>query len=389
MKKHKTKKICLITSSRSDYGLLKELIKKIKKSKKLDCHLSVTGTHLSHLHGSTYKEILADKININSKIKILKSGHTDNDISKSFSNGVFKFSNLYKKIKPDLILVLGDKFEIMTSVIAATLNRLPIAHIHGGEITEGAIDDVIRHSITKMSHLHFASTKIYQKRIIQMGENPKFVFNVGSIGLEKINEFKFKNEEYFKKKYNIDLKRKTIMICFHPVTLEPKTEKHYIEQILKALIIFNEINFIFTSSNADHGFKNIIKKIKSFVRKNKNAYYIKSFGRDNYLSCLKHSKVILGNSSSGIIEAPSLKTFTINLGKRQKGRIQSKSVINCKINTFRIKNTVKKLLVKRASNKKKYFFNPYFKKDTSKLIVRQLEKINYQNLIQKRFFDIN
>ena len=382
------RKICIITSSRADYGLLKELIKKIKKSKYFNLHLSVTGTHLSLIHGNTFKEIIDDKIKINSKIKILQTGHTENDISKSFANGVTKFSNLYKKIKPDLILILGDKFEILSSVIAATLNRIPISHIHGGEITEGAIDDVIRHSITKMSHIHFASTKSYKERIIQMGENPKYVFNVGSIGLEKIKEFKFKNKKYFKKKYNIDLKKKTIMICFHPVTLEPKTEKDYMNKILESLKLLKNVNLVFTSPNADHGFKDIIIAIKSFVKKKRGAYYVKSFGKEDYLSCANHSEIILGNSSSGIIEAPSLKTLTINLGNRQKGRIQSKSVFNCKINTLQIRKIINKLLKSKISIKNNFFFNPYYKKNTSKLILQSLEKINFEKLIQKSFFNI-
>ncbi len=381
------KKICIITSNRSEYGLIKNLIKIIGKSKKFSCHLSVTGTHLSNLHGETIKEIIADRVKVNSKIKILEKGDTEDDIAKTFSNGVLKFSRLFKKIKPELILVLGDKFEILSSVIAATLNRLPIAHIHGGEITEGAIDDAIRHSITKLSHIHFAATKKYRNRIIQMGEDPKNVFYVGSIGIEKIHNLRFKKEKYFKDKYNINLRKDTIMICFHPVTLEPRTEKKYIQSILKSLEFLSNVNLVFTSPNADHGYKNIIKAIKSFVKKNKNAYYIKSFGKEDYLSCLRLCKIVIGNSSSGIIEAPSLKTLTINLGNRQKGRIQSKSVFNCKIEVFQMKKAIKKLLNLQI-NDKKLFFNPYFKKNTSKLIIKHFEKLNFKNLIKKSFYDI-
>ena len=224
MKKYQ-KKICIITSGRADYGLLRNLIKKLYKSKRLKYHLSTTGTHLSFKHGYTIKEILKDKIQVNTKLDILNYDDSNLGISKSFSQGVLKFSKLFKKFKPDIILVLGDKFEIFSAAVAATLNQIPIAHIHGGEETIGAIDNVIRHSITKMSHIHFTSTVNYKNRVVQMGENPKYVFNVGALGLEDIKNFKFKSKNYFKEKYNIDFKKKTILVCLHPVTLEPNTEK--------------------------------------------------------------------------------------------------------------------------------------------------------------------
>ena len=381
------KKICIITSGRADYGLLRNLIKKVFESKKFKYHLSTTGTHLSAKHGYTLREILKDKVKINSKIKILNYGDSDYGISRSFSLGVVKFSKLFIKYKPDFILILGDKFEIFSAAVAATLNKIPIAHIHGGEETMGAIDNVIRHSLTKMSHLHFTSTKIHKKRVIQMGENSKFVHHVGALGLEDIDYFNFKSSSYFQKKYKINFEKKTILVCFHPVTLEPKWEKIYIKKILDALKFFRNMNIIFTAPNADHGYKDINKEIINFVKKKNFCYYIKSFGRDDYLSCLKLSNVILGNSSSGIIEAPSLKTLSINLGNRQKGRVKSKSVIDCEIETSKIQKTLKKCLNKGVVNNKNYFYNPYFKNNCSKTIVKVLEKINFHNLIKKSFFD--
>ena len=382
------KKIIIITSSRAEYGLLRLLLKKISLSKKLKYHLSITGTHLSKFHGNTIREILKDKLKISSKLKTLDNKRDDNiSISKSFSMGVEKYSKLYKKVKPQLILVLGDKYEIFSSVVAASLSRIPIAHIHGGEETIGAIDNAIRHSITKMSHIHFTSTFKHRKRVIQMGENPKFTFHVGAIGLEEFKIFKFKSKKYFKEKYRIDFKKKTILVCFHPVTLEPNTEKKYIKQILNSLKTFKNINIIFTSPNADHGYKQIDKEIKNFSKKRKNCFYIRSFGRDDFISCLKLSELILGNSSSGIIEAPSLKTISINLGNRQEGRIKSKSVIDCIIEKNSIKNLLNKFLHKRIEKKTNNYYNPYFKKDSSKNILKILENTNFENLNKKSFFD--
>ena len=386
MKKYQ-KKICIITSSRADYGLLRNLIKKLYKSKKLKYHLSVTGTHLSFKHGYTLKEILKDKNLVNKKLNILNYDDNDLGISKSFSKGVVKFSKLFQNFKPNIIVILGDRFEIFSAAVAATLNKIPIAHIHGGEETVGAIDNVIRHSITKMSHIHFTSTNDYRNRVIQMGENPKNVFNIGALGLEDINNFNFKTKKYFKEKYNINFNRKTILVCFHPVTLEPKMETIYIKKILSSLRNLKDINIIFTSPNVDQGYKNIDNKIRLFSNKRKNCFYIKSFGRDDFLSCLRLSKLILGNSSSGIIEAPSLKTISINLGERQKGRIKSKSVIDSTIGKQIIEKLIKKYLHKKIAKSKKYFYNPYFKKGSTDKILKVLENTETQSILKKPFFN--
>ena len=386
MKKYQ-KKICIITSSRADYGLLRNLIKKLYNSKKLKYHLSITGTHLSAKHGHTFKEILKDKIPVNSRLNILNYDDSDLGVSKSFSKGVIKFSKLFQKIKPNIIIILGDRFEILSAAIAATLNKIPIAHIHGGEETVGAIDNVIRHSITKLSHIHFTSTNDYRKRVIQMGENPKYVFNVGAIGLEDIKNFNFKTKKYFKNKYNINFNRKTILVCFHPVTLEPRMEIIYIKKILSSLKNFENINIIFTSPNVDQGYKNIDDKIRFFSKKRKNCFYVKSFGRDDFLSCLKLSSLILGNSSAGIIEAPSLKTISINLGDRQRGRMKSNSVINSPIEKQVIKKMIEKYLFKKVAITKNYFYNPYFKKDSTGKILKVLENTDLKRILKKNFFN--
>jgi len=386
MKKNK-KKIIVVTSSRADYGLLKNLIKKLFQSKKIKLHLSVTGTHLSLKHGKTINEILRDKVSVHSKIKIVIND-SPMGISKAFSQSVVKFSELFIKQKPDLILILGDRFEILASVIAATLNRIPIAHVHGGEETVGAIDNVIRHSITKMAHVHFASINEYKKRIIQMGENPNLVFNVGAVGLEELNKYKFKTNKYFKKNYNIDFKKKSILVCFHPVTLEPFKEQIHIRKILLALKNLKDTNIIFTSPNADQGNNKIEKEIIKFSKGKKNCFYIRSFGRSDFLSCLRLSNLMIGNSSSGIFEAPSLKTISINLGDRQQGRIKSKSVIDTHIDSIKIEKLIKKFLYKKVAISKNYFYNPYFKKDVSNRIIKVLENLETGKIIKKNFFNI-
>ena len=381
-------KICIVTSSRAEYGLLKNLIKKIQLSNRFDCHLSVTGTHLRKSHGYTVNEIIKDKIKIHSKINILNRGDSNHDISESFSKGVSKYSQLFKKIKPELLLVLGDKFEIMSSAVASTLHRIPIAHIHGGEETIGSLDNALRHTLTKMAHVHFTSTKEYRSRVIQMGERPKNVFNTGAIGLENLKKIKFYDKKFFKKKYKINFERKTIIICFHPVTLEPKTENKYFKEILHSLSYFKDCNLVFSSPNADHGYLEIIKLTKKYVKKNKNAFFIKSFGRLEFISCLKLSKVILGNSSSGIIEAPSLKTFTINLGSRQMGRIQANSVFNCEINKKNMIKIIQKIINDNIKIKNNTFFNPYFKKNSTYKIINELQKLDFSKLIKKKFFKL-
>ena len=318
---------------------------------------------------------------------ILNYDDSDLGVSKSFSKGVIEFSKLFQKFKPNIIIILGDRFEILSAAIAATLNKIPIAHIHGGEETVGAIDNVIRHSITKLSHIHFTSTNDYKNRVIQMGENPKYVFNVGALGLEDIKNFNFKTKKYFKNKYNINFKRKTILVCFHPVTLEPRMEIIYIKKILYSLKNFENINIIFTSPNVDQGYKNIDNKIRFFSKKEKNCFYVKSFGRDDFLSCLKLSSLILGNSSAGIIEAPSLKTISINLGDRQKGRMKSNSVINLPIEQQIIKKMIEKYLYKKVAINKNYFYNPYFKKDSSEKILKVLENTDLKRILKKNFFN--
>jgi len=382
------KKICVVTSSRSEYGLLKNLIFEIKKSKKLKLQLIATGMHLSARHGLTYKEIIEDNLKINIKIKILKNSDTSTAISNSTSVGIKKFSEVYNVIKPDLILILGDKFEIFSAVIAAMFSRIPIGHIHGGETTEGAIDEAIRHSITKMSHLHFVATDEYKNRVIQLGEIPRKVYLVGGLGVDTIKKTKFYKKEYLEKKMGFKLGKKNILVNFHPVTLEKNQSKKQIKEILKTLKKFKDAKIIFTMPNADQDSQIIYKEIKNFVKQNKNSTVYKSLGSLAYLSCLKFVNVILGNSSSGLLEAPTLKVPTINIGNRQKGRLKAKSVIDCQPKQKKIYSNLIKILNGKRKNASNKFKNPYGEGGASKKIINILENINYDNILQKHFINL-
>jgi GDP/UDP-N,N'-diacetylbacillosamine 2-epimerase (hydrolysing) len=298
-----------------------------------------------------------------------------------------KFTKEINKDKPDLIILLGDRHEILTIAICAMILKVPIAHIHGGEITEGAFDDQIRHAITKLSHLHFVSTEKYKKRVSQMGENKNNVHNVGSLGVENIKRIKFLKKNVIEKKLKYNLNKKNLLITFHPVTLHKQNET--IDPLLNSLGKLKDTNLLFTSPSADPGSNAIIKKIKKFVSKNKNSKFYFSLGQQLYFSCVKIFDGVVGNSSSGIIEVPSLKKGSINIGNRQKGRVVSKSIINCKNNEASIDLSLKKLLSKKFIKNVKNNKNPYYKKNTSNMIINVLKSVSFKDLPYKNFFDLS
>ena len=383
------KKICVITGSRSEYGLLKNIIQGIKNSRNLSLQLVVTGSHLSSEFGLTVNQIILDKFKILSKVKIIQKKDNDQSIQRSLSIGVIKFSHLFKKKKPNLILILGDRYEIFAAAISALFLKIPIGHIHGGERSEGAYDEIMRHAITKFSHIHFASTNIYKKRIIQLGENKKNVHLVGSIGVDNIKKLKLYEKKFLEKKYNLKFLKKNLFIIFHPVTLEDNTQIKNFSEILKAISFFPDHGKFFVYPSADLGGRSIIKIIEKYAKKNKNCHVFKSLEQKDYFSFVKYCNIVLGNSSSGIIEVPSLKVGVINVGDRQRGRIKSKAVIDCNCKCQDILKSIKKI------NKKKYLLrirnekNPYYKPNTTKKIIKILEKKkNYKHLIKKVFFDV-
>ena len=379
------KKIWIISGSRSEYFLLENLIHKLKKVKRYNLILVLTGSHFLKKYGYTYSQI---KKNITiKKIKINLQSDSRVKILIFMSKLMQKFTKEINKDKPDLIILLGDRHEILTIAICAMILKVPIAHIHGGEITEGAFDDQIRHAITKLSHLHFVSTEKYKKRVSQMGENKNNVHNVGSLGVENIKRIKFLKKNVIEKKLKFNLNKKNLLITFHPVTLHKQNET--IDPLLNSLGKLKDTNLLFTSPSADPGSNAIIKKIKKFVSKNKNSKFYFSLGQQLYFSCVKIFDGVVGNSSSGIIEVPSLKKGSINIGNRQKGRVVSKSIINCKNNEASIDLSLKKLLSKKFIKNVKNNKNPYYKKNTSNMIINVLKSVSFKDLPYKNFFDLS
>ena len=325
------KKVAIVTGTRAEYGLLKPLIKAVSDDCELKLLLIATGMHLSEVFGYTYKEIEADGFIIDRKVEDYLHGDSALAITKALGTGMIGFSKVFDELDPDLIIVLGDRSEILAAVTAAMIIGIPIAHLHGGESTEGAYDESIRHAITKMSYLHFTSTELYRKRVIQLGESPKRVFNVGAIGVDSIEKKKLLSLVEFEKSINFKLKKHSIIITFHPVTLEKSTAKKHFSELLKAVDKLENTSLIFTKPNSDKDGQIIIKMIDEYVASNsEKAISFISMGQLRYLSALKHIDVVVGNSSSGIYEAPIFHKPSINIGDRQKGRFMPSSVINCK-----------------------------------------------------------
>ena len=381
------KKILFISSSRADYGLLRKVILETKKNKNVKINLFVTGSHLSKQFGNTIKEIEKDGLKKNIiKKKFLKNKFSENDISNYISLTLKYTSKILDKIKPEKIVILGDRYELLGCAIAAMSHRIPIVHIHGGEITSGAIDDSIRHSISKLSHLHFPIHDQYKKRLIQLGENPSTIFNYGGLGAYSIKNMKFKSRLELEKELKIKLNKKIFLITFHPTTLEKNQANYQVSNLLLALERFkNEIK-IFTSTNFDHENKTIKKKILNFTNKNKNTFFYSSLGHLNYISLMKISSVVIGNSSSGVLETPSLGIPTVNIGNRQRGRIISKNVINSEYEKKYVINNINKALI---LDKKKLLKigSPFFKKDTPKRIAKKI--FTFKCDLKKNFKDLS
>lgn len=384
------RKICVISGTRAEYGLLYWLIKKIKEDKYLKLQLIATGMHLSPEFGLTYNQIEDDGFYIDRKIEILLSSDTSVGISKSMGLAMISFSEAFEDLKPDIIIVLGDRFEIFSAVSAAMIARIPVAHCHGGEATEGLIDESIRHSITKMSHIHFCSTTEYRDRIIQLGENPKTVFNVGALGIENINKLPLLSKEDLEESISFKLNSKyAFLVTFHPVTLEKVTAEFYIDELLKALGKIQDCKIIFTKSNSDTDGRIINSKIEKYVNDNPNtSVCFTSLGQLRYLSTLQYIDCVIGNSSSGLIEAPSFKIATVNIGDRQRGRILADSVIQCGTTSKDIESAIKHSISDEFKEKISDTKNPYGKGNSSEKILQVLKKIDLNNLLKKKFYDL-
>lgn len=377
------RKICVITATRAEYGLLKNILVKIKNSTELNLKLVVTGTHLSEEFGYTMNEILEDGFDICEKIPILMNSNNNSGISKEMGLLMIQLSQTFERIKPDILMILGDRYEILAASSTAMAMNIPIAHISGGEITEGLIDEQIRHAITKMAHIHFPGAEVYSQNIRNMGEESWRIFNVGDSGIENIKLTKLLNKDELRKELNVDIDEETLLITYHPVTLEINQLKYQVENLIKALNFVNK-NMIITYPNADNGGDYIIKKIEEFQRINDKVHLFKSLGSINYLSVMKLCGAVVGNSSSALIEAPYLKKSVVNIGNRQKGRLMAENIISCSNDSKDIIEAINKALSDDFKEKVKYTQSLYGEGNTSEEIVKVLETIEINEKLLKK-----
>ena len=383
------KKICILTATRAEYGLLKPIIIKLINVPEFDVRVVATGAHLSPEFGLTYKEIEQDSINIDKKIEILLSADTPSAISKSMGLAMMGFADYFAQLEPDLLLVLGDRYETLAVCCAAMNQKIPIAHLYGGETTEGAVDDNIRHAISKLSYLHFTSTEVYRNRVIQLGEQPGRVFCVGAIGIENILKEKLLSKFELEKSINFELDRPYAVVTFHPVTLGDSNSSTQFQALLDSCKLHKNMKFIFSKANADANGRIINQLIEKFIKENNNSIVFSSLGMLRYLSSIKYSSMVMGNSSSGLIEAPSFGVPTINIGHRQKGRLQAESVINCEPTTKEISKAITLALNKEFMDKTHQTINPYGDGNTSEKIVDVIKDfiLNDTIMLRKEFYD--
>ena len=383
------RKICVITGSRAEYGILSGLMKAIKESNDLELQIIATNMHLSNEFGLTYKEIEKDGFSINKCVEMLLSSDSASATAKSVGLATIGFADAYKDLCPDMILVLGDRYEILAAVQTALFFKIPVAHLHGGEITEGAYDDCIRHAISKMSHLHFASTEEYRNRIIQLGESPEHVFNVGALGVENVQKVPLMRKEELEKSIDFNLGEKSLLVTYHPVTLEDNTAESQCKALLEALDEFKDYRVVFTLPNSDTDGRIIMELIKKYVEtRGDRCTYFTSLGMRRYLSALKYVTAVIGNSSSGIIEVPSFGKPTLNIGNRQKGRIAASSVYDCQTSKEEIIKGLSTILSEEFRDNASRTNNPYYKEDTTNTIIEVLRTCNLDNIVQKSFYNI-
>lgn len=385
------KRIGVLTATRAEFGLLKPLIIRLLKEDFCKTEVLVTGAHLSPAFGNTYKEIEQAGIVISKKIECVTEGDDPHDISNNMALAMTGFGKYFEQNYLDLLIVLGDRYETFAVCVAAMNAEIPIAHIHGGELTEGLIDEAIRHSITKMSQLHFVSTEVYRHRVIQMGEQPARVFNVGALAVENTKNVDFMSKEELEADLNFKLADTFGVVTFHPVTLEKNSGIDQFEELLYALSAFESMDFIITKANADSGGRKINRMIDEYVKKHNNVVSVTSLGIRRYLSAVKHCSVVIGNSSSGITEASCLHVPTVNIGDRQRGRLMPKSVLCSEPHKADIVNTINKAIREEFRNAVKTMSNPFGDGHTSEEIVSTIKNIFESEGhigIVKDFYDI-
>ena len=382
------RKICVVTGSRADYGLLRWVMQEIKDNPELILQLIVTGMHLSANFGLTCEEIEADGFVSDRNVVALTNDDSPVGVAKSIGNALAGCAEAFHELQPDIVVVLGDRFEIFAAASAALVAKIPIAHLHGGESTVGAFDEAMRHSITKMSQLHFVAAKAYADRVVQLGETPSKVFNVGGLGIDNIKNLNLLSLEELETSLQFELDKQSLLVTFHPVTLEDETGEHQMRELLDALSELKDTSIIFTMPNADVGGEKIMKLIKNYVSQNVNAHSFISLGQRRYLSCIANVDAVIGNSSSGLIEAPSFKKGTINIGDRQLGRSQSASVINCQPDKNSITAALERVYTVDFQESLAEAINPYGEGGASVKVVEILSTISLDGILKKTFHDL-
>ncbi|OLO09868.1 UDP-N-acetyl-D-glucosamine 2-epimerase, UDP-hydrolysing [Chromohalobacter japonicus] len=384
-----SRKICVVTGARAEFGLLRWLMQEIENHQELTLQVVATGMHLSPEFGSTFREIEEAGFTISCRVEMLLSADSNTAVTKSMGLGVIGFADAYERLQPDIIVVLGDRFEIFSAVSSALIAGIPVAHIHGGETTEGAFDEAIRHSVTKMSHLHFVAAEEYLQRVIQLGEQPRRVFKVGGMGIDAIKRIKLLSRDELEQSIDFCLGEKNLLITFHPVTLEDgASSSAQMAELLKALDEFDDTRLIFTLPNADTGGRELNAMVRKFVDNHPNACVFTSLGQLRYFSCLEQIDGVVGNSSSGLTEAPSFDIGTINIGDRQKGRLKANSVIDCEPTGPDIKKALEYMYSADFKRTLTSIDNPYGNGGASESIVKILANHPLENILKKQFYDL-
>ena len=383
------RKICVVTGTRADYGLLYCLMKEIQQDPELELQVIATGMHLSPEFGLTYKIVEDDGFVINAKVEMLLSSDTPIGIAKSTGLATIGFADALDRLKPDILVLLGDRYEILAAAQAALMARFPVAHLHGGETTEGLIDEAIRHSVTKMAHIHFVSTEPYRQRVIQLGENPEKVYNFGAPGLDNIKRLNLLNQKDFEDSIGFKLGEINFLVTYHPVTLSKHSPREPMSALIQALDYFPDAKIIITKSNSDTDGRVINQMIDNYAAKQpQRVIAFTSLGQLRYLSAIKHVNAVIGNSSSGLYEVPALKKPTINIGDRQRGRLKALSVIDCDESTKGIVTAIEKALSEVFQQVVFNVISPYVEGDTSVRVKEILKNISLDGIFMKQFFDL-
>ena len=382
------RRICVVTGTRADYGLLRWVMEGIRQTPDLHLQVVATGMHLSPEFGLTYREIENDGFVIDAKVDMQLESDTPAGLARSMGLGLIGFGEMLERLQPDVMLVLGDRFEMLPAVAAATVARIPIAHVHGGETTQGAFDEGIRHAITKLSHLHFVAAEEYRRRVVQLGEVPERVFLVGGLGIDNIKKLPLLNRAQLESQLDFQLGPKNLLITFHPVTLENATSSGQMVELLAALDAREDTKLIFTMPNADTGGRALMDMIEVFVAGHSNARAYTSLGQLAYLSCIRHVDAVVGNSSSGLTETPSFRKGTINIGDRQRGRLKAASVIDCEPTRAAISRAVGRLYTPTFQERLRTVRNPYGEGGASEKVVEVLHTYPLECILKKSFHDV-